>query len=163
MKVVGVDPGWRDTGIVARDGAELIAHDIYSRPSNGMPTAAEIDDLLHAIWVVMPLGWRGVTVAVEGINPLRGLRRTAGGVQQGTTNPKHSLGTAVLVGAVYGAFSHIDRAVIVPPAKHGQRELADYPPELVGARETSGGGRLRHCRSAWDVAGWAMTYAAVTA
>lgn len=40
----------------------------------------------------------------------------------------------------------------VPPGRHGSGPLAAYPAELVGPRERSGSGKMRHVRSAFDVA-----------
>lgn len=65
----------------------------------------------------------------------------------GTISVHGLLDTAVVLGAIAG---HVN--VFVPPGGHGSHSLQAYTAELVGKHEKSGLGRLRHCRSAWDIA-----------
>jgi hypothetical protein len=46
--------------------------------------------------------------------------------------------------------------LLVAPADYGAWQLAGYPAALIGPRERRGGGRLRACRAAWDLAGAAL-------
>lgn len=68
----------------------------------------------------------------------------------GLANMEGLLHTAQVLGALRSTFP---AAVLVRPGGHGSAPLASYPPELVGDREPKGTGKLRHARSAWDVAG----------
>ena len=71
-------------------------------------------------------------------------------------NPRGLIDTATVIGAVLGRFSADAwvTAVLVPPGGNGSAPLAAYPTVL---RPTRGQGKghdvMRHCRSAWDVAG----------
>ena len=67
----------------------------------------------------------------------------------GLTNVSALIETARLVGYLQAVYE----VVLVPPGGHGKAPLQTYPEALVGPRETSGTGRRRHLRSAWDVAG----------
>ena len=162
LVIVGVDPGGRVTGIVARHRDRLIAHDVIAR--DGRVNARTIADAGYA-WRVLsgvedayhqasklarqiafnPVGLR-LCVAVEGLTPPTPHR--------GMTNPAGTLAAAVVLGAVLGRWPG---AVVVPPGGHGAGPLAAYPAELAGPGEKAGTGVLRHARSAWDVAGAAVT------
>lgn len=76
-------------------------------------------------------------------------RRADGSI--GPIEPGALIGLGMVAGAVLAYFPD---AIVVPQA--GSSPLYAYPKDLVGPRETTGtGGRLRHARSAWDVAGGA--------
>lgn len=150
IPVVGVDPGGQTTGIVARHGnmldlATLVTRkdwtfdrylrEVVAATGDALRLAREIDDR--------------ALLALEDLthpNPHMGLANVMG-----------LLDTAQTIGALRLAF----RAVMVPPGRNGSRPLHFYPTELVGPHEAKGTGKLRHCRSAWDVAGAAKTVRAL--
>lgn len=143
--ILGVDPGGAATGLVVRRGSELLWNATVAGGSMavletlaGIPPAVCLFDVVAIEDVVAPGGFAGGRRAP--IN-LAGL-----------------IGTSVVAGAVAGwAFTETSlRIVWVPPAHNGQGALDAYPEQL---RPTRGQGKgedgLRHCRSAFDVAGTA--------
>lgn len=142
--VIGVDPGGRNTGIVARRKQELLGFEMVQRSgTDKLPGATYLRHVLAAVAELAAMHTDVATgvIAVEGIN------RPSPHVR--VTDPTGLLGTAMTLGAVLGYWPD---AVVVPPSHHGDAPLRFYPGELVGPRERAGGGRLRHCRSAWDIA-----------
>jgi hypothetical protein len=72
----------------------------------------------------------------------------------GLTNVRGLLDTAIVVGVLLGRHP----LILVPPGKHGKGLLLAYPRPLQPENGRGRGyDRMRHCRSAWDVAGAAMT------
>lgn len=143
--VVGIDPGGTHTGIVLRDRTTVLAHHIATR-RQGEPMG---DYLAHVLDLAANLHTRitgyatasSTHIAVEDLNePIP---------QMGVTSVRGLIGAAQVLGAVLGRFP---AATVVPPGGHGSGILAAYPRELVGAGERNGAGRLRHARSAWDIA-----------
>lgn len=150
--VIGVDPGGRWCGIVARRGDQLLDHLTVTRGDEERQAWA--DRCLRAVrdwaskhgepdpsWsLAMPVKVMAF-IAVEDVNPPT--------PQLGMTNVTALLDTAFVAGMVcsYGA-------VLVPPDKHGCGPLLAYPSELRPTRGRGAGrDNLRHVRSAWDVAG----------
>jgi hypothetical protein len=133
LAVVGVDPGGSDTGIVLRAADKLLAFDVVSRRAAAGEVRAELPDgayLCRVVDTVVRFSalTRGSTiVTIEGIKKPTGF---AGG-KRAPMNPMGLIATGMTLGAV----------------------LPAYPSAL---RPTSGRGagadRLRHARSAWDVA-----------
>lgn len=146
--VVGVDPGASTLGVVVRQGDLLLAWEHLGRGVLTPPAVwiRQVLEVVHRHVDVSP----GVLVAVEGLTP-----------------PSSHLGRGTQVLAAYGATSLVLGALLrdfpdaieVPPGGHGSAPLGAYPPQLRGARERKGRGALRHCRSAWDVAGAAVVLA----
>lgn len=146
LVVVGVDPGAAATGVVVRRGAAVAAACLVHRGD-------ALDGYLAEVGAAV-LGYRddhqADMVAVEDTVPPE--------PHMGLSNPAGIIGAAQVLGAVVAL---APGAVLVPPAGWGapvgsRVELcARYPLELIGPRERKGTGRLRHLRSAWDVAGWA--------
>lgn len=166
--VLGVDPGGRWTGILVRRGVDVLAHVTVTRDTDedadagtrGVGVgpayvadvciaAAELADV-HAVDLV----------AVESVvAPNPHVNRRNG---KATTNPTGALGAAMVYGAILRDWP---AAVIVAPAGNGSLPLSAYPPELVSDQERRrglnriGDGKLRHVRSAYDVAGRGPLYA----
>jgi hypothetical protein len=140
--VIGVDPGGRETGVILRAGPELIRGVVVVRDDGWADYLADVCGLLDELGAG---GGRHVArVMVEEVTPPTGFRRG----KAEPINVAGIIGTAMVAGAVLARFPE---AILVHAAGHGSGPLAAYPPALVGAREKRGGGRLRHCRSAWDV------------
>ena len=151
--VLGIDPGGASTGYVLRRGSELLAHDVLDRDNAPRPLWVEAcieaaDNLAHTADVDL--------VAIEDLNDPS--------PHMGLANVRGLIDTAVVIGALLGwaqdPVTGCD-VTLVPPGRHGRAAegygraglLGAYPDGLVGARETSGTGRLRHARAAWDLAG----------
>ncbi len=154
--VLGVDPGGRFTGLCLRspDGGvvefAVLDRNDYTN-SDGYRRA-----VVNAVRNLAGLGLRvPSTVAVEDLNPPS--------PHMGMVSVQGLLGTGVILGAVLTAADPLGGAIRVPPSGHGGKPLVAYPPELHGARETNlrqvGTGKLRHARSAYDIAGVAGVYA----
>ena len=150
--IVGVDPGQRSTGIVTRDGAELLAHLVVEAEDSwelGRYIAVVTEAVHTQWWLVEDRALRAgpPRIAVEDVTRPNVWHQ---GKRQ-LLDPTAAIETAKVMGAIVGRWP---RAVVVAPAGNGKSPLAAYPPELVGPRETTrSGGRRRHARSAWDIAG----------
>lgn len=160
---VGVDPGSRDTAIVTRVGAELVAFAIIERvmdeaPGHGVG-AAYIEQVCEAVddarlaAVFDPEGRRRrVRLGIEGLVPPTGFR---GGKVQ-FANPRDLIAVALVVG---GLLRENPDAILVRPDSHGRRALITYPQAIVTPGEAARGlrraapqnTRMRHARSAWDI------------
>lgn len=155
MKVLGVDPGGQSTGMVVRDRDRLVGWHLCSR--GHQPIADYIDQLLGmAVDLAHDTADAGGLdlIAIEGLNDPS--------PHMGMTSVRGLIDTATVIGALL-AWSGIDGdplGLLVDPGGHGSAAeglgraglLACYPHQLVGDREDKGAGRLRHVRSAWDVA-----------
>lgn len=147
MIVLGIDPGGASTGMVVRSGAELLWWRIVDSPSGagGLPTVTYLHEVLGAAREALD-AHPGARVHVEAVTPPRGFYNG----KHHTIAPGALIGVSAVAGLLLGA---LPDPVLIPPGRNGSRPLATYPQELVGAREVSGRGRLRHARSAWDIAG----------
>ena len=117
-----------------RDGDDLIDWLLLER--KGRP----LDDLIADV-VAQVKGCQSLIAVEELVHPTP---------HMGLANVRGLLDTAQILGAVVAVGMLVVR---VRPAKFGTAPLASYPAALVGEREVSGKGRLRHARAAWDIAG----------
>jgi hypothetical protein len=153
--VVGIDPGGSWTGIVVRRGADAIWVDAVHRG----------DEVGDAGWLTHVLASLNAAMAeAASLQQGKGLLAVEDVVAPNphvrVTNVAALLATAKVVGMVLAVHP---TAILVRPGGHGSAPLASYPPNLVGDRERAGSGRLKHARSAYDVAGaglahWRMAY-----
>ena len=156
---IGVDPGARDTGIIAVDGTRVVMETIHNAGDMLPLDRAYIGRVLDTVAGLLT-EFPGAVLLVESVvRPSWHVKSKAS--HGAATNPEPLLSTAVLLGALLGAFPD---AGVVPPGKNGSRPLASYPPALVSDRErskpgwemnTKSRGKLRHMRSAWDIANYA--------
>lgn len=159
LLVVAIDPGAKRTGIVARQGDQLLADRICER-RDGEPidvyalrgSQAVIDVAVEAKGDLVLVD----VLAVEAYNPPT--------PQMGTVALESVVDTAYLVGWLHADVADITvRPVLVPPGQHGRALFGTYPETLVTDREKrrrnwrlQPAGRsapTSHARSAWDVAG----------
>lgn len=151
LPVVGVDPGHSETGIVLRLGDELLEHSTVIRDDE--PDGRYVDRVNAVVNTRSELH-KNCLVAVEGVrapNPHVGR----------VTNVTGLLGTAIVLGGVLAWWPD---ALVIPPGGNGSGPLAAYPEALRPTRGRGAGkDNLRHERSAWDVAGAALTLATQTA
>lgn len=157
MRVLGIDPGGAQTGMVVRDiPGGYIAHALLERGDD--PLGAFIDTIRRGAARLL---------SAHGINSLVAIEDLVDPTPQMRGKPiavRPLLDVAQILGALRGMFPS---AVLVRPGGHGATpDVSAYPPhvarqvlentypaELIGDREQRGAGQLRHCRSAWDVAG----------
>ena len=141
MMLLGVDPGGRETGIVLRDGRALHRWMLITREGDLDVYCKEVAEAVGELvaWSSDP-----PTIVVEDLNEPSG--------HMGIVGTKGLLDTAQVLGGLATLFD----IVRVPPGGHGSGPLKAYPAPLVGDREIKGAGRLRHCRSAWDIAGYGL-------
>lgn len=148
MRVVGVDPGSRTTGIVVRHPPDVLAHHLLVERDGG-PLLPEPGDLTwpsyaaRIVRTVDRLMGDADVLAVESTVEPKGFasgRRSfisVGGL----------MGTTGLVVLLLTRWPSLE---LVAPSGHGQLGDLAYP-EAIRA-PGAGGDKLRHCRSAWDVA-----------
>lgn len=166
--VVAVDPGPSYTGVVARQGDELVAWMVAVRADRQV-TEPLVDHAERTHSVICEVGDEAEGLlnvdidvfAVEDYNPPT--------PHVGYVDPLQVSETAWLTGFCYGSCRELARwvgprrrAVLVPPNRHGRSLLGAYPEELTTEGERRGNWRWRaagrntlesHARSAWDVAG----------
>lgn len=159
---LAIDPGWRWTAIVQRDGSQLIAHEVIDRevidPGSTQVSEAYTDAIATRVdqWVRRD---PATGLAMEDVTDPVGYE---------FVTPGHLIGLGIAVGALRQRYRGI---LLVRPGKHGRRPLVSYPEALVTPGERQHAARkatwgrdapqnsvLRHARSAWDVAGAAPTY-----
>lgn len=168
MKVVGVDPGGRETGVILRSRDTVEGVEVIHLPDREpRPTSTYLNDVLDAVAAFRVAGrapsGRLPVVCVEGIKKpkwyIDGKAKPM--------NPETLIGLSMVFGAVLAVYPD---AVIVPPGKNGSKLLRAYPQELIGGAhnprwphpEPQGAGILRHARSAWDVAATGLLLARAT-
>lgn len=149
----GIDPGGAATGLVLRERDQLLDHAVIER--------AKRDDSTYfneLIETSIEFARRAHLIAIEGVvapsTHINGKKRFV--------DPQHVQAGAVTYGVILGVLMCGEFPIVtVRPNGHGSRHEALgldvrrlYPAALVGPREgPAGTGRLRHVRSAWDVAG----------
>jgi len=159
LTIVGVDPGARWTGVIARRGRDLL-HGVVVENTAGdrVPYAVAVcAEIRNGI----EISGGNAVVAVEDVRaPCPHVNRRNG---RALTNPGPIIETGVLLGWVLATFEDV---VVVPPGGHGSNPLISYPGALVTASEHAHMVRAkaqlkpapqnstrRHLRSAWDIAG----------
>lgn len=166
MIVLGIDPGSRHVGLAITDTDlpgnrpdALIAWATVDRAAIE-PGLGErrrwLRHVLDRITDLLEPELLAELIAVEDVTPPT--------PHLGMTNPAAIIDTALLTGAILGQYPD---AITIPPGGHGNPVpdgitgnmarrilLATYPPDLVGARETTGRGKgpRQHARAAYDVA-----------
>jgi hypothetical protein len=149
---VGIDPGSRYTGIVARNGKQCLHAAVID--ANDDPVTYRTRICQGYITALMTFADdRDASVAIESISapkPFIDGRKTF-------TRPAD----LITLGRILGYLEHaLPHAVLVDPDHHGSRPWGTYPDELITAGErrtlqplkTAGqSSQMRHARSAWDV------------
>lgn len=153
--VLGIDPGYRYVGIVARDGDVVLSATTLVRPK-------DVEDPF--VWAEMVCDTARIMlfndcpadtkVGVEGVSAPKGFKNG----ERASIDPKFILFTGVVAGAVHREFKP-EGVVVVPPGGNGSQHITHYPPVLVGRRpetlpgSSNGAGTRAHEQSAFDVAG----------
>ena len=164
---VGIDPGARNTGVVAMRGRDILWAKVFTNPGPLIPEPAYLVGTADAIYGrVAGAFWGEIgedlprfagedlpRFAIEGVSAPKGF---AGG-KRSPLNPEAIIGAAATFGALVATFRD---AIIVPPGGNGSKPMGAYPRELVSAaeqRKPGWAGRVgessnaRHMRSAYDV------------
>ena len=187
MRVLGIDPGARGSGIVLVDTAtrEVLDARTIRRPDEPLVQVSpgHLAAIVDAIFTTCASNGdpakRPDLIAVEGVvEPSPHANRANG---RATTNVGAILATSIVLGTVLAAASSAlcPPLVVIRPGRNGSQALGTYPPELVAPGErrdskTPSGGRipwqvrpagkgaLKDQRSAFDVAMQApITYRAL--
>jgi len=150
--IVGVDPGGQTSGFAVRIGDQCVAAALVENTTGRDGYLDELAEQLDRYWTFCGDLDGPRYVAVEDVrHPSPHL---------GTINVAGLLETAVGLGAVLAWCRTWQAPVVtVPPGGHGTAPLTAYPRRLVGEHELGeyGKGRMKHARSAWDIAGAART------
>jgi hypothetical protein len=153
LYVVGIDPGGRDTGLVAGygrypDTLTHAGHTLVRRPNEPLlaPSPAALTEVIaaaHTLLSAAPESADQLLVAVEGLHaPNPHIR---------VTDPSGIMATAIVWGAILGTAWPCP-LLTVPPGRNGSAPSAAYPAPLRQAAGGRGRDNARHLRSAWDVA-----------
>lgn len=157
--VIGIDPGGRSTGLVLMvDGALLDFAVIERKGKEPLPGPDYLGEVVQAVRNMMldkddlsdVYPYRSpLLIAVEGIEKpkshIDGRKRFL--------DPLALVGTAAVWGHVIGTFG----TVAVPPGGNGSKPFYAYPEAIRPKPGGKGTDRLRHARSAWDIALAAIT------
>lgn len=148
--VIGIDPGARNTGVVARQNDAVLYSTTIVTPDDGS------DPLTHARNVAARTAeivatFPGAVVGVESISAPKGYKDG----KRSPLNPKHIMYAAAVAGAVAERFPD---AHLIAPGGNGSQHESQYPPMLIGRRPkdlpgSNTSGTRNHERSAYDVAG----------
>lgn len=152
--VIGIDPGGRSTGIVLMvDGLLLDFHVIERKGKEPLPGPAYLVAVVGTVLDMMLDRESGgevypyrapLLIAVEGIEKpkshIDGKKRFL--------DPLALAGTAAVYGHVIGTFG----TIVVPPGGNGSKPFFAYPEAIRPKPGGKGSDKLRHARSAWDVA-----------
>jgi hypothetical protein len=152
LVIIGVDPGGRMTGIVARHGDTYLGHELVIRRGRAIiPDRTYLHHIAGRVGA-WSSGWPRTVLAIEEARAFGRPRRRP--IANGN-------GGLIALGKVVAALElYFPDAILVMPNGHGRNLLAAYPAPLVAPDELerlTGDGPLQHCRSAWDVAGCAQT------
>lgn len=153
--MIGIDPGGRSTGIVARPHARHDSPCLFACVIVREDHQEMVDYLLEIFDAIKDAqaadrGPHAGEIAVEDAQAPTGWN--AG--ERAPIDPAGLLGTARILGGIEGRWPNRH---LVAPGGHGALPLELYPNLLRGPREKIGTGRRRHARSAWDIAGVALT------
>jgi hypothetical protein len=145
--IIGVDPGANETGIVMRQGDDLWGHYVVVRKGSWSSYFDNIHHLVMSLWSDQTRFRIQPHVAVEDVDPPN--------PHLGTINPNGLIGTAKVWGSIISSFPD---TIEVPTGRNGSGPFSAYPEALRPTRgKGAGKDKLRHARSAWDVAGAAAT------
>lgn len=153
--VLGIDPGYRYVGIVARDGDVVLSATTLVRPPGTEDPFVWASMVCEEARLILFRDCPPDTkVGVEGVSAPKGFK----GGERASIDPKFILFTGVVAGAVHREFKP-EGVVVIAPGGNGSQHVTNYPPVLVGRRSadlpgnSNGAGTRAHEQSAYDVAG----------
>lgn len=153
--VLGIDPGYRYVGIVARDGDVVLSATTLVRPDSISDPFEWAEAVCAEARVIHFRDCPAETrVAVEGVSAPKGFKNG----QRASIDPKYILFTGVVAGAVFREFT-AEGIIVVAPGGNGSQHQTHYPPSLVNSRpadlpgSSNKAGTRAHEQSAYDVAG----------
>lgn len=148
---VGIDPGPKYTGVVVRQGDEVLYASTFVRPKEMLPITWAVT-VTNRVLIDVIANYPDAKVGIEGVT----VPNAYNGGKLAMINPKSTIHLGIVVGAFAMA---LPNAVIVRPGKNGSQEI--YPECLSGRRPkelagtNAGAGTRNHEKSAYDVAGLA--------
>lgn len=153
--MIGVDPGGTYTGVIARPTGRHDAPCLFACVLVREPGQEMVDYLLEVFDAIRDAqakdrGPRAREIAVEDARAPTGWK--AG--ERAPIDPEGIINAARILGGIEGRWPNRH---LVDPGGHGALPLNLYPALLRGPRERVGTGRRRHARSAWDIAGVALS------
>lgn len=177
--VIGVDPGARHVGLVARRGHDCL---LWSSIDRKQAVQERTSDHPDDVWAVVladlldtflddlaELLDTAHLAPPEYVRLVAHERTSAPNPHAGMTNPGAAIDTAFTAGTAVGwAWARGLPTISIAPDRHGRLSRKDlerpkavqqailrdsYPPALVGPREVNGEGKSprQHARAAWDV------------
>ena len=146
MRIIGVDPGGRESGLVVRERDGTCLEAVLVLRDDGADIQEYVTDFAASL-IGLVDEYDVDAVAVEGYKPPN--------PHMGMINVAGLLDACAVCGAALAAPIRVV-TYLVTPGGHGAAPLQAYPSQLIGKREKKGTGLLRHCRSAWDIAGIGM-------
>lgn len=164
-RIVGIDPGGRETGVVVRSrtGVHFVEVVLRNGPEDVPPDGDYINEVVDVVVQAVAIAEQGgdgmtVWIGVERVQAPTGYARGARSGERTPINPAALIGTSMVLGGILAVYPH---ALLVDVGGNGSAPLRSYPRELIGGAhndrwkhpEPKGTGVLRHARSAWDVAG----------
>lgn len=153
MRVLGIDPGERNTAAVVREGDRVLFAATYVREDETPPFSWGLQCVHHIRDEVLGAYPDIEAIGLEGIQAPRGYSKG----KLAPINPKPLIFMAIAAGSLADNLSRTHRLVIVPAKKNGAGPDDAYPSVLTGRRpkELPGhsAGSRRHEKSAYDIAG----------
>lgn len=148
---LGIDPGARFTGVVARRNDAVLFSTTVVRPEDVKEVLEYVRFVVDEIKEIVE-SYPNAYIGVESISDPKGYKDG----KKSPLNPRHIMTTAAVAGAVA---SHWRNATPIAPQGNGSQHESHYPPALIGRRPKDlpgykpGIGTRSHERSAYDVAG----------
>lgn len=157
VTIIGIDPGAKYTGVVVREGDEVLLASTYVRPEE-IPPITWASTL--ALYIIRDVIWLfpDALIGIEGISDPKGYSRG----KLSPINPKYLIRAGITLGVVAGViqtFFPDSNFVVIPPKNNGSRHISMYPECLSGRRpkelpgSNNKAGTRNHEKSAYDVAG----------
>lgn len=144
--VIGIDPGGRSTGLVLLSGDRLIDADVIERKGKDrVPEASYLVTVRYAVLSLERQSQGPPLVCVEGLKAPNAYHDG----KRKPISPLDLVGPAMVLGMVLAEWPE---AVVVPPGGNGSRDWFAYPEQIRQPIGGKGSDRMRHARSAYDVA-----------
>lgn len=149
--VIGIDPGGRSTGLVLLSGDRLIDADVIERKGKDrVPEASYLVEVRKRVQVACFRSVDRPLLCVEGLKAPNAYHDG----KRKPISPLDLVGPAMVLGMILAEWPE---AVVVPPGGNGARDWFAYPEQIRQPIGGKGSDRMRHARSAYDVAVQGLT------
>lgn len=153
MRILGIDPGERNTAALVREGDMILYSGTFVRKDEVPPFLWGRQCVKYIRDEVLALYPDIEAIGLEGIQAPRGYS----GGKLSPINPKPLIFMAIAAGTLADNLSQTHKLVIVPAKKNGSGPEDSYPDVLNGRRPKDLPGRSsgtrKHEKSAYDIAG----------